>query len=173
MKAGYIDFGEHEGKTLEEICFKDFPYVDWILREVEANRWEVNRWVIGHLEHLFDVARAKSVRGPCAGDETYKTNCRRAPDTFSIPEYRGRASPGIAWRICSDPYCQNEVLREAHGGIVLYEISFEGFRDFVRRFRTEGEAKDFGIQLVKAWGIVGPKERLTKKRIFEFFGVEK
>ena len=168
MKPRTIDFGEHRGKTLEEICFKDFPYVDWILREAEANRWEVNRWVIGHLEHLFDVARAKSVRGPCAGDETYKTNCRRAPDTFSIPEYRGRASPGSAWRICED--CIKNVSQSR---LFFCQISFSGFRRFVREFRAKGEAVAFGLALARAWGIVRPKEKLTKKRIFTFFAVEK
>jgi len=173
MKAGYITFGRYKWKkfTLEESCFKDFLFVDWILREVEANRWEVNRWVIGHLEHLFDVARAKSVRGPCAGDETYKTNCRRAPDTFSIPEYRGRA--GSAWRICSDPNCREVVRRQAGGGLVFYRISFEGFSRFVREFKTKGDATKFALALARAWGIVRPGEKLTKKRIFEFFGVEK
>ncbi len=170
MKPGYITFGEHSGKTLEEICFKDFLFVDWILREAEANRWEVNRWVIGHLEHLFDVARAKSVKGLC------QVCSRRKPTIFSIAYQEGnpygrskdRANPMGAWRICED--CIRNVSQPR---LFFCPISFSGFRRFVREFRAKGDAAKFALALAHAWGIVRPGEKLTKKRIFTFFGVEK
>ncbi len=167
MKAGYIDFGKYREKdfTLEECCFKDFRYVHWILREFDAGDKSVR-----HLEDLFRIAREKPVKGLC------QVCSRRKPTIFSIAYQEGnpygrskdRANPMGAWRICED--CIRNVSQPR---LFFCPISFSGFRKFVREFRAKGDATKFALALAHAWGIVRPGEKLTKKRIFEFFGVEK
>ena len=159
MRAGYITFGKYKSKTLEELCFRDFQYVDWMLREFDPE----DR-VVKHLKQLFRIAREKPVKGRCS-------NCGKKPSLFSIAHYAGRANAREAWRVCSD--CREKVSRQAGGGLFFCRISFEGFRKFVGFFEAKGDAKEFGLALARAWGIGGPKDKLTKKRIFAFFGAEK
>jgi len=149
-----ITFGKYKGETIEELFFKDFAYLDWLVRETNLD------WVRTYLQQLPRVFPDK-IKIRCG--ENHHAGCKERKATrISVPVDRetgmGIVTPGAAYFWCSE--CD------------IYSAgAFRGIMEFSLRFSTvlaldqKNDRVGFYKILKKAYGI----KRLTARTAGEVF----
>lgn len=158
-KPVIMPFGKYKGKSLGQLMFLDYTYLQFIVREFNPNRWG---FIFGRAKWLIEQGENRPVKVLCR-------ICKERPAEIIPISYTADQDPQYA--ICPSefyPYCRSVECQKHnfYSRALILPIKFSSIAEF--RCRTDQKA--FVRLLKMCFGLNGKK--LDPQSALNFFNRE-